>query len=187
MTVSAGQLRVQRAQELAEKHPFSAEILGFYIHVARFQDEMRHGLNKTLPHVLPDLKRELSANETLQLASTFESFLCLAEAHGPKKTAELARDMRLLGEASRAELLSSSWAPPSSSDAGNILASAFLQPYAEFLRSRAKPEKSLHTHAVCVFCNRKPSFGVMRQMGDGAARSLVCSFCLGEWEFRRLV
>jgi FdhE protein len=24
-------------------------------------------------------------------------------------------------------------------------------------------------------------------MGDGASRSLVCSFCLAEWEFRRLV
>ena len=24
-------------------------------------------------------------------------------------------------------------------------------------------------------------------MGDGGARSLVCSFCLSEWEFRRLV
>ena len=23
-------------------------------------------------------------------------------------------------------------------------------------------------------------------MGDGAARSLICSFCLGEWEFRRI-
>ena len=27
----------------------------------------------------------------------------------------------------------------------------------------------------------------MRQMGDGAARSLICSFCMAEWQFRRLV
>lgn len=49
-------------------------------------------------------------------------------------------------------------------------------------------KRPLHSaYAICSFCNRKPSYGVMRQMGDGAARSLVCSFCLNEWEFRRIV
>jgi FdhE protein len=28
---------------------------------------------------------------------------------------------------------------------------------------------------------------VLRQMGDGGGRSLICSFCLAEWEFRRIV
>ena len=68
-----------------------------------------------------------------------------------------------------------------------MLALAFLQPYAELLRSRAKLTPREHTYALCPFCNRKPGFGVLRQMGDGAARSLVCPFCLAEWEFRRLV
>ena len=36
-------------------------------------------------------------------------------------------------------------------------------------------------------CGRKPAVGVLRQMGDGAARFLICSFCLGEWEFRRIL
>ena len=29
--------------------------------------------------------------------------------------------------------------------------------------------------------------GVLRPLGDGGQRSLVCSFCLAEWEFRRIV
>jgi FdhE protein len=28
---------------------------------------------------------------------------------------------------------------------------------------------------------------VLRPQGDGAARWLLCSFCLAEWEFRRIV
>ncbi len=64
---------------------------------------------------------------------------------------------------------------------------AFLQPYAELLRSRASLRPVSTAHALCPFCHRKPGFGVLRQMGDGSARSLICSFCLAEWEFRRLV
>jgi FdhE protein len=40
---------------------------------------------------------------------------------------------------------------------------------------------------LCPFCNRKPALGVLRQQGDGARRSLLCGFCLTEWEFRRVV
>ncbi len=75
----------------------------------------------------------------------------------------------------------------SPSDAQGFLALAFLQPYAELLRWRAALKSRDVAYAVCPFCNRRPGFGVMRQMGDGASRSLVCSFCLAEWEFRRLV
>ena len=29
--------------------------------------------------------------------------------------------------------------------------------------------------------------GALRQRGEGAARSLICPFCLGEWDFRRIL
>ena len=48
-------------------------------------------------------------------------------------------------------------------------------------KSRATP------HSLCPFCNRKPAAGVLRQQGDGGRRSLLCGFCLTEWEFRRVV
>ncbi len=75
----------------------------------------------------------------------------------------------------------------SAPDAEGLLAQAFLQPYAELLRSRALPRPVPTAYALCPFCHRKPGFGVLRQMGDGGARSMVCSFCLAEWEFRRIV
>ena len=28
---------------------------------------------------------------------------------------------------------------------------------------------------------------MLRQLGDGGSRSLICSFCLAEWQFRRIV
>jgi FdhE protein len=40
---------------------------------------------------------------------------------------------------------------------------------------------------VCPFCNRRPALGILRQQGDGARRSLLCGFCLTEWEFRRII
>jgi len=187
VAASIWQRRIQRAQELAEKHSFSREILGFYVHLARFQEKQHFELTKALARQSSDLHRELGAEELSELRSRLSSFLSMAEKHGPQKLAELAGELSTRDEASQTALLSSSWISHSSSDVKTIMALLFLQPYAELLRSRAKPAKSFHTYAICPFCNRKPGFGVMRQMGDGAARSLVCSFCLAEWEFRRLV
>jgi FdhE protein len=43
------------------------------------------------------------------------------------------------------------------------------------------------TPCLCPFCGRKPGSGVLRPLGDGGQRSLICSLCLYEWEFRRIV
>jgi FdhE protein len=191
MTPSPWQRRIQRAQELAGQHPFAAEILGFYIHVARFQEDLYHHLTTILQSPAPSLDRDLTAVELSELSSRFESFLFLIEAHGPKTLAELSGGLRARGRNFWSELLSATWAARSPTDAPGFLALAFLQPYAELLRSRASSQFNLR-HAqqrqvLCPFCHRKPGFGVLRQMGEGAARSLACTFCLSEWEFGRLV
>ena len=62
----------------------------------------------------------------------------------------------------------------------------FLQPYAEHARGRTEPAGSGET-ALCPFCGRKPVAGVLREEGLGGKKWLLCSFCLGEWEFRRLL
>ncbi len=186
MTLSPWQRRTQRAQELAAEHPFATEILGFYIHVARFQDDLHHRLSAVFPRPSASVNHQLSPAELSELSSSFNSFLSLAEAHGPKPMAELSRELCARGENFWSNLLNDAWTTHSPSHAEGFLAQAFLQPYAELLRSRASLRPQ-HTYALCPFCNRKPGFGVLRQMGDGAARSLVCSFCLAEWEFRRIV
>ena len=188
MTISPWQRRIQRAQELAEQHPFAAEILGFYIHVARFQEDLHRQLSVAFARQLSSApNRELGPAELSVLSARFESFLSLAGEHGPKPLAELTRELRAHGQTFWSELLCSEWNAHSRSDAQGFLALAFLQPYAELLRSRAALRLDQYTYALCPFCNRRAGFGVLRQMGDGAARSLVCSFCLTEWTFRRIV
>jgi FdhE protein len=74
--------------------------------------------------------------------------------------------------------------PPGPHD---FFARAFLQPYAIGIRSQSNMRWSGPVPYLCPFCKRKPGLGVLRPLGDGGQRSLVCSFCLAEWEFRRIV
>jgi formate dehydrogenase accessory protein FdhE len=187
MTVFPWQRRIHRAQELSSQHPYAAEMLGFYVHLARFQENLQQQLRSTLPARSDSAHSELNRIEIGELTSHFAPFLSLAEAHGPKPLAELSRELRARGLDFWSELLNAGWIAPSASDAQQILAQAFLQPYAELLRSHAALRPSSTLYAVCPFCSRKPALGVLRQMGDGGARSMVCSFCLAEWEFRRIV
>jgi formate dehydrogenase accessory protein FdhE len=189
MAVSPWQRRIQRAQELVGQHPFAAEMLGFYIPLARFQEDLQQRLSAALSRqsLFPNRSTRLRQDELENLTSRFEAFLSVTETHGPKPLAELSRELRSRGSDFYSELLQSAWTAPSSSDAQDLLALAFLQPYAELLRSRASLVPVSTAHARCPFCNRKPGLGVLRQMGDGGARSMICSFCLAEWEFRRIV
>jgi FdhE protein len=189
MTVSPGQGRIERAQELAKRHAFASEILGFFISIARFQKEMHEQLGSTnlRTSLSADVDSELSRKELSELSSRFASFLSVVEENGPPQLAQQSRALRAREKEVWAELLSRSWIALSPSDPEGFLAQAFLQPYAQLLRSGASPRPAIHAYAVCPFCNRKPVVGVLRRMGDGGARSLVCGFCLNEWEFRRIV
>ncbi len=187
MPASPWQRRILRAQELTSQLPYAAEILGFYIHLARFQEDLHRKLSDVLQSPVVSFDRELTVPELAELTSRFQSFLSVAEAHGPKALADLSRELCEVGPEGRSGLLQRSWIAHSSSDAEGLLAQVFLQPYAELLRSRAALRTSQTTYALCPFCNRKPALGVHRQMGDGGARSMVCSFCLAEWDFRRIV
>jgi formate dehydrogenase accessory protein FdhE len=187
MPASPWQRRIQRAQQLAGQHPFAAEILGFYIPVARFQEDLHRKLSVELQSPVASADRELTTVELAELTSRFQSFLSVAEAHGTKALAELSRELCTRGRDGWSDLLQSSWIAHSSADAEGLLAQAFLQPYAELRRSRAALRPSQTTYALCPFCSRKPALGVLRQMGDGGARSMICSFCQAEWDFRRIV
>ena len=179
--------RIQRANELSRQYPFAAEILGFYIHVARFQEKLHARLSPAPQFAPSSLTGEISVATLSKLGSQFGPFLEMTEKRGPEQLSNISRELRGRGSEFFGNLLATAWTTPSPSDAPGFLAFAFLQPYAEWLRSRTQPDPVPHTYAICPFCNRKPVAGVLRQMGDGAARSLVCSFCANEWEFRRLV
>jgi formate dehydrogenase accessory protein FdhE len=186
-SLSPWQRRIRRAQELAGLYPSAAEVLTFYICIAGLQENLQGELRQVLDARPPSSCGDLDDREVSELSSRFGSFLSLAERHAPAPLAELTLQLRASGTAFWSELLRSAWNVSSPSDATGILAQIFLQPYAEWLASRGSLQPFPHADAICPFCRRKPGFGVLRPMGDGAARSLACSFCMAEWEFRRIV
>jgi FdhE protein len=130
------------------------------------------------------------------LLASFPSFLALVEKNGPPNLAEAARQLRASSGETQTELLNDFWdGPRPSGDASaangslsnEFFARTFLQPYAEFTRLHAHTSIKGYTGSICPFCGRKPGVAVLRPLGDGGQRSLICSFCLGEWEFRRIV
>jgi FdhE protein len=201
VTTTRWQQRIRRAEHLAAQHPFAAEILGFYLHLARFQEGLHQRLERGAPKssagVPPAVERasrplpgQQSGGATnTELLASFPPFLSLVEEKAPAFLAQIAHDLRNLPSASWSDLLNRCWPasgePPA--DPQEFLGCAFLQPYAEFVRSRARLQLEGYTLALCPFCNRKPVLGVLRPQGDGGRRSLLCGFCLAEWEFRRIV
>jgi FdhE protein len=181
------QKRIRRAEHLAAQHAFAVEILGFYIHLARFQQSLHQRIERmSANHAPVSLSAPL---ELPELLASFSPFLAMVEGNGPARLTQVAHDLGNALPDSWSDLLNACWSaagqPPSYPD--EFLALAFLQPYAEFVRSRAGLQLDGYTHSLCPFCNRTPTLAVLRPQGDGARRNLVCGFCLCEWEFRRIV
>ena len=68
--------------------------------------------------------------------------------------------------------------------------------HAFYARVLAQAEAEERAHAaevkgsvqpLCPFCGEKPVAAVLRPEGEGGKRYLLCSLCLTEWEFRRLL
>ena len=185
-TTTAWQQRIRRAEHLAAEHPFAAEILNFYIHTARFQEGLYQRLESASGNRAPSSPS--APLELPELFTSFPAFLSLVEEQGPARLAQVAHDLRNSNPNFRTDLFTECWTNiDSPTDPQEFLVLAFLQPYAEFVRSRAPLQLDGYAHPLCPFCNRKPALGVLRPQGDGARRSLLCGFCLTEWEFRRLV
>jgi len=204
VTTTPWQRRIRRAEQLAAKHPFAAEILGFYIQTASFEGVLYQRLESAhrdssagvpptvLPAIVQPASRRLSgqqdAGATKILLASFPEFLSLLEQKAPQPLAQAASELSSSDPNSWPSLFTEVWTHlDAPTDPKEFLVLAFLQPYAEFARSQANLQIQGHTSLLCPFCNRKPAVGVLRQQGDGGRRSLLCGFCLTEWEFRRLI
>jgi FdhE protein len=197
MAKNEWQRRIARAEELGAQYSFAAEILRFYVAIARFQENFYAELGGSLERSNAGAGSVASDSEPFarpfppELAHRFAKFLSVVEQNGPGPLREAARELRDGGEDSHFQLLTVFWngsetgaLPPGPHD---FFARAFLQPYAVGIRSRSSMRWSGPAPFLCSFCKRKPGVGVLRPLGDGGQRSLVCSFCLAEWEFRRIV
>lgn len=164
--------RIERANELAAAHPYAAEGLRFYARIAGFQKSLYGGLKPGAGSLRGRL--ELSV-----LLPWFPPFLSLIADIAPPPLARSAAELR-------SDVLEEFWRngeQPTAAEA--LIAWTFLQPYAEHLADQTGPAET--QAALCPLCSRRPQVGVLRQLGDGAKRSLICSLCATEWEYRRIV
>jgi FdhE protein len=67
----------------------------------------------------------------------------------------------------------------------DFFARACLQPAAENLQTQW-PAVSNYVGSICPICGGLAQLSVLRPEGEGASRSLICSFCLYEWPFLRI-
>ena len=201
MPETVWQQRIRRAETLAGQHPFAGQILSFYIEIALFQKDLYRRLEGSSAGVSPAVERasrplpgqqDAGATFPPELFSRFPEFLALVENQAPARLAQIARDLGQASSSSWTDLLNNAWSAPDlpsdqPSEPSQFLALAFLQPYAEFVRSRVPLQLEGYSHSLCPFCSRKPALAVLRPLGEGARRNLLCGFCLCEWEFRRIV
>jgi FdhE protein len=175
--------RIGRAEALTVEYPFAAELLGFYVRLAGCQESLSLGLDRAPAGGFSDpLEADL-------LLDGSEPFLLMAEKYGPSRLADVAR--RLLStemQSGWSDLLNATWSATEHmpSEPQDFLARAFLQPLAEKVRLHQPAPRGGAGNRLCPFCQRKPGAGVLRPLGDGALRSLLCSFCFAEWDFRRI-
>jgi FdhE protein len=171
MMASAWDRRVARAEELAETCPPAAELLRFYGEIVRFQKA-----------IYQQLKPDGRYFPVSVLLPHFPPLLSLVMRIGPAPVAHMAEE--LAQDHSRWEDLLANVGNTGAEK--EFFARCLLQPYTEYLASRSDIALGA-VRPACPFCDNKPVAAVLRGEGDGAKRSLLCSLCATEWEFRRLL
>ncbi len=180
--------RIERAKQLSARFPFATQVLHFYIHIAAFQRDLHSSLEHSSSGTQSTQSTPPVPPELSELLKSFPNFLQVISKYGSGPLAARAADLSSESADVHADLLDRFWTEQYSNDGlGDFTARAFLQPYAEFVRSLSANTFENYTRSPCPFCGREPGFGVLRQQGDGARRFLVCSFCLAEWPFRRIL
>ena len=185
--------RIQRAERLSALHPFAAEILNFYKHVASFQKILRTNF-AAMSDRKPSRAFAVGSGDALDLTVLlphYRGFLSVIEQHAPLALRESARQMALLGSDSWIMSLHAYWELAGKYDQevgafAQFLSRAFLQPYAELQAEDKAMPSAVTMPRICPICSARPQLGVLRPAGDGGKRFLFCSFCSREWEFRRI-
>ena len=186
--------QIRRIDKLIADKSSASELLSFYRRVAAFQKNM-------VPHVASASARhsELHSFGTVRdgldltlLLPHFRNFLSLVEQNAPKALSAAAREVAAMPADSWISLLTAYWENGGRSDQqigafAQFIPRAFLQPYAAYFAAQLAVPTMLATAHVCPLCEARPLFGILRVEGDSGKRSLVCSFCGFEWEFRRIL
>ena len=181
--------RVQRAVELAERYPAAAEVLAFYRRVLEFQSTLYED-SASLPTAALDIAIQFRAQLDADMAMKhLPGLLSLVRKCGPSKLAQEAVEVTSAPSERRRQMLDDFLAATDGDDAGpsSFFARVLFQPLAENLAAAQAMQLSGFAGSACPVCGGRPQVAVLHPEGDGGKRFLVCSFCLTEWEFRRIL
>ncbi len=189
MSESAWDKRIRRAIELGERFSHAAEILGFYRQVLEFQNTIYQEIcSQALPVDKPNgsLRERLPIDDAVR---RLPALLTLVERSGPVKLAEQAKAIKGSAADQQRQMIENFL---KAGDGGEESSNAFfarvlLQPYAECLAAAQPAQPAGSAGSVCPLCGARPQAAVLRPEGDGGKRFLLCSLCLTEWEFRRIL
>ena len=178
--------RIARAATLIQSVPAAAEILSLYQQLATFQKAL-YGFLDSCSYVSADAAG-LPEPDWFLLLPRFEPLLHLLQAAAPQELRQAARELQSAGLGRWQEILIHYWRGEQlDAEADELVARAFLEPVAEYIASQADFPRRDYFGRRCPFCGRLPVVAVLRPEGDGAKRSLICSLCSTEWEFRRIL
>jgi formate dehydrogenase accessory protein FdhE len=188
--------RIRRAEYLASQHPFAAEVLRFYSRIAEFQKKVYAEFRKDFAAQLSgrmagSLRVGLPSVPPERLAFHFASLLHVIKQAGPSSLAAAAREISGLDVDSKLVMLESYWDVGGTNDQligafAQFIPRAFDQPIAELVAAFTPVGPVISTQHRCPLCSGRPCLGVLRLEGDGGKRRMMCSFCLQEWDFRRI-
>jgi FdhE protein len=179
--------RIQRAVDLAERHPGTAEVLGFYRRILEFQKAL---YDETSARGAPALDIARPFRERLDVdiaAKHFPALLALVQKAAPSKLAQEAAKIGGASPEQRRQMLHDFLADGLDVGPDSFFARILFQPLAEHLAAPQATQLAGFSGSVCPVCGARPQVAVLHPEGDGGKRFLVCSFCVTEWEFRRIL
>jgi FdhE protein len=176
--------RIQRAQELQGQHSAIANALRFYKATLEFQSDLACRSRVAIDAATP-LRQQINVTA---VCAEVPAILSLSIERGPDPLGFEARRVHQAGEQRWRQLVEAALIPGEASEvaAEDFFVRACLQPIAENLQLQL-PKDPNYNQNVCPVCGGLPQLAALRPEGEGASRSLCCSFCLYEWQFRRIV
>ena len=177
-------VRIRRAEELQDRHSAIANALSLYRATLEFQADIASQFDKPIDPTIP-LRQQIDLDAVCAL---MPAILSVSAERGPEPLRFQAHRVQQAGGARWRQLLEAVLASGESVPvaADDFFARACLQPVAENLQSQL-PKDLPDSRNVCPACGGLPQLAVLRPEGEGASRWLLCSFCLREWLFRRIV
>lgn len=178
------EVRLARLADLEARQKPMASALQLYGTILKFQSGLASRSSRVLDSKLP-LRAQIDIAE---VASAMPALLSLAAKDGTGLLREAAEHWMSSGEQKWRQSLESATNSDHVPSAGadDFFSRACLQPFAENLQLQLPQNTYIDGHQ-CPACGGLPQMAVLRPEGDAAGRWLLCSFCLRESAFRRLI